>query len=152
VAVTGKGSFLIVFVISFYHPREMMQLIMIKMLFKKPKITVCVCLEAEGRQFYRAVKSMVQNNFKGVDVRGTACTGGCCCRSVEEENASFSIALMGDGRFGYVLRRLKFHDMEAVAAFVRAYQAVRTGMLTPKKGGIAEELRLHIATRMPILK
>lgn len=142
----------------------MMQLIMIKMLFKKPKITVCVCLdcdrdiakmatpEAEGRQFYRAVKSMIQKDFWGVDVRGTACTGGCCCRSVEEVNASFSIALMGEGRFGYVLRRLKFHDMEAVAAFVRAYQAVRTGMLTPKKGGIAEELRAHIATRMPILK
>ena len=141
-----------------------MQLIMGKMLFKRSKIKVCVCLEcdrdtakmgtreAEGRRFFRKVKAMARRDFPTMDVRGTACTGGCSCRTVEEENASFSIALMGEGRFGYVLRRMNPDNMAVVAAFLRAYQAAKNGLLTPEQDGIATALREHIATRVPVVK
>jgi predicted metal-binding protein len=125
-------------------------------------ITVFVCrtcdrdparmetLAAEGGGFGEVVRKLLKG-MTNVRVRTVKCLGGCeCYGDGTTVNGCCSVGLAGEGRFSYVLNRFDpAADGWKVPEFLRLYRKRPNGRIVCGESERADELRPHVAARVP---
>jgi predicted metal-binding protein len=125
---------------------------------EKSAVTVFVCTmcdrdpakveapRAEGLAYLAHVKKLLRG--QPVKVCGVKCLGGCEANGTP--NGCCSVGLAGEGRHSYVFNKLNpSTDDWKLLEFLKLYLRKPHGRIMCGESARADELRPHVATRVP---